>query len=119
MRRRRGAAAQGPERLHRSDHAAPQGRRRAPGGRALGLPNWDKPSFACLSSRFQYGDTITPDKLRQVDRAEAFLRELGFRPGNFPQAERYYAEAISLPMYSSLTEAQQDEVVAALRRALT
>jgi uncharacterized protein len=48
-------------------------------GRALGLPNWDKPSFACLSSRFQYGDTITPEKLRQVDRAEAFLRELGFR----------------------------------------
>ena len=48
-------------------------------GRALGLPNWDKPSFACLSSRFQYGDTITTEKLRQVDRAEAFLRELGFR----------------------------------------
>jgi pyridinium-3,5-biscarboxylic acid mononucleotide sulfurtransferase len=48
-------------------------------GRALGLPNWDKPSFACLSSRFQYGDAITPEKLRQVDRAEAFLRELGFR----------------------------------------
>jgi pyridinium-3,5-biscarboxylic acid mononucleotide sulfurtransferase len=47
-------------------------------GRALGLPNWDKPSFACLSSRFQYGDTITAEKLRQVDRAEAFLRELGF-----------------------------------------
>jgi len=48
-------------------------------GCALGLPNWDKPSFACLSSRFQYGDTITPEKLRQVDRAETFLRELGFR----------------------------------------
>ncbi len=48
-------------------------------GHALGLPNWDKPSFACLSSRFQYGDAITPEKLRQVDRAEAFLRELGFR----------------------------------------
>jgi dTDP-4-amino-4,6-dideoxygalactose transaminase len=50
---------------------------------------------------------------------QPYYRELGFRPGNFPQAERYYAEAISLPMYSSLTEAQQDEVVAALRRALT
>ncbi len=48
-------------------------------GRALGLPNWDKPAFACLSSRFQYGDRITPEKLRQVDAAEAFLRELGFR----------------------------------------
>jgi pyridinium-3,5-biscarboxylic acid mononucleotide sulfurtransferase len=47
--------------------------------RALGLPTWDKPAFACLSSRFQYGDRITVDKLRQIDAAEAFLRELGFR----------------------------------------
>ena len=47
--------------------------------RALGLPTWDKPSFACLSSRFQYGDRITADKLRQVDAAEAFMKELGFR----------------------------------------
>ena len=47
--------------------------------RTLGLPTWDKPSFACLSSRFQYGDRITADKLRQVDAAEAFVRSLGFR----------------------------------------
>ena len=47
--------------------------------RGLGLPTWDKPSFACLSSRFQYGDRITAAKLRQVDAAEAFLRALGFR----------------------------------------
>ena len=47
--------------------------------RALALPTWDKPSFACLSSRFQYGDRITPEKLRQIDAAEAFVRELGFR----------------------------------------
>ena len=47
--------------------------------RALGLPTWDKPSFACLSSRFQYGDRITADKLRQIDAAEAFLKDLGFR----------------------------------------
>ena len=47
--------------------------------RALGLPTWDKPSFACLSSRFQYGDRITADKLRQIDAAEAFMKELGFR----------------------------------------
>jgi len=47
--------------------------------RALGLPTWDKPSFACLSSRFQYGDRITAEKLRQVDAAEAFLKDLGFR----------------------------------------
>lgn len=47
--------------------------------RALGLPTWDKPSFACLSSRFQYGDAITADKLRRVDAAEEFVRSLGFR----------------------------------------
>ena len=47
--------------------------------RARGLPTWDKPSFACLSSRFQYGDAITPEKLRRVDAAEAFVRALGFR----------------------------------------
>jgi uncharacterized protein len=47
--------------------------------RCLGLPTWDKPSFACLSSRFQYGDPITADKLRRVDAAEAFVRSLGFR----------------------------------------
>ncbi len=47
--------------------------------RALGLPTWDKPSYACLSSRFQYGDRITPEKLRQVDAAEEFMKSLGFR----------------------------------------
>jgi len=47
--------------------------------RALGLPTWDKPSYACLSSRFQYGDRITAEKLRQVDAAETFVRSLGFR----------------------------------------
>ena len=47
--------------------------------RDLGLPTWDKPSFACLSSRFQYGDRITAEKLRQIDAAEAFVRSLGFR----------------------------------------
>jgi len=47
--------------------------------RAAGLPTWDKPAMACLSSRFPYGTRITPEKLRQVDRAEAFVRSLGFR----------------------------------------
>lgn len=47
--------------------------------RTLGLATWDKPSFACLSSRFQYGDPITAEKLRRIDDAEAFLRTLGFR----------------------------------------
>ncbi len=45
----------------------------------LGLPNADKPSFACLSSRFPYGTTITAALLAQIDGCEKFLRELGFR----------------------------------------
>ena len=47
--------------------------------RELGLPTWDKPSFACLASRFVYGEAITDEKLRMVDRAEQLLMELGFR----------------------------------------
>ncbi len=47
--------------------------------RALGLPTWDKPQLACLSSRFPYGTEITPARLRQVDGFEDGLRELGFR----------------------------------------
>src|SRR5262249_47252196 len=47
--------------------------------RAVGLPTWDKPAMACLSSRFPYGTPITPAKLRQVDDAEAFVRGRGFR----------------------------------------
>jgi uncharacterized protein len=45
----------------------------------LGLPTWDKPSFACLSSRFPYGTAITRDNLTRVDRAETFFRDHGFR----------------------------------------
>jgi uncharacterized protein len=55
---------------------------------ALGLPTWDKPAFACLSSRFQYGDRITADKLRQVDAAEAFMKSLGFRQFRVRHHER-------------------------------
>lgn len=43
----------------------------------LGLPTWDKPSFACLASRFPYGDRITMEKLTQVAAAEQVLRGLG------------------------------------------
>jgi uncharacterized protein len=47
--------------------------------RELGLPNWDKPALACLSSRVPYGDRVTPDKLARIGQAEAALRALGFR----------------------------------------
>jgi uncharacterized protein len=45
----------------------------------LGLPSWDKPALACLSSRFPYGQEITSEKLAQVARAEEYLRREGFR----------------------------------------
>lgn len=45
----------------------------------LGLQTWDKPAVACLSSRFEYGDPITVDKLRKVAQAESALRRLGLR----------------------------------------
>ena len=45
----------------------------------LGLPNWDKPAAACLSSRIPYGTTITLETLSQVERAEALLHGLGLR----------------------------------------
>ena len=44
----------------------------------LGLPTWSKQSFACLSSRFPYGEEITEEKLMMVDRAEQYLLDLGF-----------------------------------------
>jgi pyridinium-3,5-biscarboxylic acid mononucleotide sulfurtransferase len=47
--------------------------------RELGLPTWDKPAFACLSSRFPYGTEITRDNVSQVGRAEESLRQLDLR----------------------------------------
>jgi uncharacterized protein (TIGR00268 family) len=46
--------------------------------RRLGLPNWKKPSFACLASRFPYGETLTKKKLSQVEQCENILRDQGF-----------------------------------------
>jgi pyridinium-3,5-biscarboxylic acid mononucleotide sulfurtransferase len=45
----------------------------------MDLPTWDKPAFACLSSRFPYGTAITVERVRKVGQAEESLRELGFR----------------------------------------
>ena len=49
---------------------------------------------------------------------QPYYQQMGFREGQFPEAERYYTEAISIPMYPKLTADQQDEVVTALRYAL-
>lgn len=77
--------------------------------RALGLPTWDAPAAPCLSSRVRYGLEITPERLRQVEEGEAFLRSLGVRgdlrvrhlgdharievaPGEIPALERRFGE---------------------------
>lgn len=49
---------------------------------------------------------------------QPYYQRMGFESGDFPEAERYYAEAISLPMFQTMTQAQQDEVIAALRKVL-
>jgi dTDP-4-amino-4,6-dideoxygalactose transaminase len=49
---------------------------------------------------------------------QPYYRALGFAEGDYPEAERYYREAISLPLYPGLAEAEQDQVVAALRETL-
>lgn len=46
---------------------------------AYGLPTWEKPQMACLASRIPYGTPVTPERLAQVERAEAALRALGLR----------------------------------------
>ena len=46
--------------------------------KAMGLSTWSKPAYACLASRFVYGEEITEEKLHMIDRAEQFLIERGF-----------------------------------------
>ncbi|APR54556.1 UDP-4-amino-4,6-dideoxy-N-acetyl-beta-L-altrosamine transaminase [Sphingomonas koreensis] len=49
---------------------------------------------------------------------QPYYRAMGFRAGDYPEAERYYAEAISLPMFPTMTDAQQEQVVAAVAEAI-
>lgn len=86
--------------------------------RELGLPTWDKPSFACLSSRFQYGDRITAEKLRQVDAAEAFLRSLGFRQFRVRHHDRLARLELPLDEVHRVWEDGRHEAILARFRAL-
>lgn len=82
------------------------------------LPTADKPSFACLSSRFQYGDPITADKLRRVEGAEAFLRSLGFRQFRVRHHDRLARLEIPLEEVSRLWEDGRPQAILARFREL-
>jgi pyridinium-3,5-biscarboxylic acid mononucleotide sulfurtransferase len=86
--------------------------------RALGLPTWDKPSFACLSSRFQYGDEITAAKLRRIDAAEAFVRSLGFRQFRVRHHDRLARLEIPVEDIPRLWEGGRHEAIVTHLRAL-
>ena len=79
--------------------------------RALGLSTWDKPSFACLSSRFQYGDRITAEKLRQVDAAEEIVRSLGFRQFRVRHHDRLARLEIPREEIARLWEDGRDRII--------
>ncbi len=61
----------------------------------LGLSTWDKPSFACLASRFPYGEKITRENLKKVDQAETFLLQLGFKQVRV----RHYQQLARIEVY--------------------
>lgn len=83
--------------------------------RDLGLPNWDKPAAACLSSRIPYGTTITLQMLSQVERAELALKQMGF----CQLRVRHHNEVARLEIESADFEAvfrQRDRIVERLKR---
>ncbi|MGA3344185.1 MAG: ATP-dependent sacrificial sulfur transferase LarE [Terracidiphilus sp.] len=86
--------------------------------RAAGYPLWDRPAAPCLSSRVEYGRTVTREVLLQVEKAEESLRQLGFRElrvrhhGELARVEIARAE---LPR--ALTMEMLDSITAALKQA--
>jgi uncharacterized protein len=83
--------------------------------RDLGLASWDEPASACLSSRIPYGTEVTPDALRQIERAEEVLRGLGFRVCRV----RHHGDTARLEVArSEMARALEPEVNDRLVRAL-
>jgi uncharacterized protein len=84
--------------------------------RTLGLPNWNKPSFACLSSRIPHGTEVTVAALRQIDAAEAALKAIGFsqvRVRHHGDVARVEVEPSEIPRLV----AERERVVRALHEA--
>lgn len=82
--------------------------------RQLGLRTWDKPSFACLSSRFPYGEEITAQKLHMVEQAEQLLFDLGFHQLRV-RIHGTMARIEVLPEAFPLLLAHREEIAAALK----
>ena len=83
---------------------------------AYQLPTWDKPQMACLASRLPYGTAVTPERLAQVERAEAAVRALGFRSFRV----RYHAEIGRIEVAAEELErafSRRAELVVAVRAA--
>lgn len=75
--------------------------------RELNLPTWDKPAFACLSSRFPYGTKITEERIDKVARGEDLLRGLGFRQFRV----RYGGDTVRIEVEESALKLFLDESV--------
>lgn len=83
--------------------------------RQLGLTNWNKPSFACLSSRIAYGEQVTAEKLTKLDAAERYLRGLGLSQFRVRQHETI-ARIEALPAEFALVMAHYAAIVDELKR---
>jgi uncharacterized protein len=84
--------------------------------KAWGVPIWNKPAAACLSSRFQYGDPITVEKLRQVGAAEKALRALGLRGFRVRHHDEIARLEIPLDQITRAMECR-DDIVESIKRA--
>jgi len=84
--------------------------------RHLGLSNWAKPAMACLSSRVEYGITITPRILSQIDQAEAALRRLGFADLRVRHHDQLARIEVDENMIASAT-ARREEIIQAVKAA--
>ena len=84
--------------------------------RHLGLSNWAKPAMACLSSRVEYGITITPRVLSQIDQAEAALRRLGFADLRVRHHDQLARIEVDENMIASAT-ARREEIIQAVKAA--
>jgi uncharacterized protein len=86
--------------------------------RRAGLPTWDEPASACLSSRIPYHSEVTDEKLRTIERAEDSLRELGFRVFRVRHHDAVARIEIARDeMARALEPATSDAIVRALKAA--